>query len=31
MTETVILQLEQGLAIKPRQKGVDNFDFLEGY
>ena len=31
MTETIVIQLGQGLAIKPRQKGVDNFDFLEGY
>lgn len=29
--ETVILQLEQGLTKKSRQKGVDTFDFLEGY
>lgn len=28
---TVILQLEQGLTNKPRQKAIDNFDFLEGY
>jgi len=29
--ETVSLQLEQSLAAIPRQKGIDNFDFLEGY
>ncbi|MCG6889797.1 MAG: hypothetical protein LJE92_09435 [Gammaproteobacteria bacterium] len=29
--ETVSLKLGQSLAAIPRQKGVDNFDFLEGY
>jgi plastocyanin len=30
-TETVTLQLVQGLAKIPRQKGIDSFDFLDGY